>query len=311
MQKSKNEISTNSMSAYLANRFRTDMKRSSSGVMTGYSNIDDDVHGLQPGIYVLAAAPSIGKTTFVIQMAEQMAQLGSHVVVISMEHNHEQVAAQGLARRLYRLGYDGTSRDVVQGLVDADALDAAISQYEEDVGDRLNVVSGIYSAAEIVDYVEQYTVQMSTTPVLIIDYLQYMKPDSAGTTREQIDDGLQTLKDYSLKRDMTIIAVSSVSRTFYYVPVSMDSMKETGGCEYSAHVVWGLQLDGVGEIDETARGSVAARQVQLVDSLKAAAPRKMELVVIKDKMGKSGFSYKFDFWPEHSVFAPAKNVKRL
>ena len=42
--------------------------------------------------------------------------------------------------------------------------------------------------------------------------------------------------------DITIIVISSVNRANYMQPIDFESLKESGGIEYSADVIWGLQL---------------------------------------------------------------------
>lgn len=50
----------------------------------GFSNIDAKV-SFYPGLYVLGAISSLGKTTFIHQMADQLAKAGEHVLFFSLE----------------------------------------------------------------------------------------------------------------------------------------------------------------------------------------------------------------------------------
>lgn len=326
MQPGKDEIETNVIARYLEGRFQKDVQQNAAaGTPTGFSNIDGDTHGLQPGLYILAAAPSIGKTSFAIQLAEQAAAAGKDVVFFSIEHSRAELVAKGLARRIHQSGGPAgiTAREIIQGRADQAAVDAAARLYADQAGSRLSIAAGDISGAGVKNYTERYIIQRGESPVLIIDYLQIMQPDAGGGTRERIDNTLQQLKEFSMKRGLTVIVISAINRQSYYTPVALDSMKETGGCEYFANVVWGLQpveLDSTDFIDSDRWGDSAARRAAALEALKQQSPRKMELAVVKDKMGAVGTRYKFRYYPEYDLFepldaqtadAPAKHVKRL
>lgn len=69
------------MDAYYDRQFAKDVAdfRNSGKLQSGYPNIDA-ITKLYPGLYVIGAVPSLGKTTFIHQMGEQIAESGTHVL---------------------------------------------------------------------------------------------------------------------------------------------------------------------------------------------------------------------------------------
>ena len=76
------------MLSYLSEKMTADVQDfiSGAGTKSGYVNLDA-VTSLYPGLYVLGAITSLGKTTFVHQMADQMAKAGHPVLFFSLEQN--------------------------------------------------------------------------------------------------------------------------------------------------------------------------------------------------------------------------------
>ena len=84
--------------------------------------------------------------------------------------------------------------------------------------------------------------------------------------------------------------MSSLNRANYSAPISFESFKETGEIEYSADVMWGLQLDCVNR----ATGKIFADRQAFSDA-KKQQPREMQLVCVKNREGNvyDGFFYYF------------------
>ena len=85
--------------AYYRHRERVDAG-SGGYVPTGYRSLDRLLGGglLNSGFYILAARPGMGKTTFGLAVADQVAQQNGPVLFVSLEMDEEQLAAKRLAR---------------------------------------------------------------------------------------------------------------------------------------------------------------------------------------------------------------------
>ena len=65
---------------------------------TGFSNLDAETGGVYPGLYAVGGISSVGKTTFIYQMADQMAAAGQHVLFFSMEQSRLEMVSKSIAR---------------------------------------------------------------------------------------------------------------------------------------------------------------------------------------------------------------------
>lgn len=113
---------------------------------TGYSNLDEK-SSLYAGLYVLEAISSLGKTTFMHQMAEQMLKQGETVIYISYEQTQFELISKGISRLTYKLGNGVSSMQIRNGAT-GDSIKEAIRQYKE-AGEREYVYE-----AEFTDTVE-------------------------------------------------------------------------------------------------------------------------------------------------------------
>ena len=105
---------------------------------------------------------------------------------------------------------------------------------------------------------------------------------------------------------MTIFVISSLNRTNYLAPIDFESFKESGGIEYTADVVWGLQLQCMngGVFENSEKKTIEKRKI--VKEAKAANPRKIELVCLKNRYGISSYSCYFDYYPKFDLFVETK-----
>ena len=103
---------------YIADYFSDDIKAFKPEARTGFQYLDNMTRGgLFPGLYVITAISGGGKTTFSLQMADQIAERGKHVLYFSLEQSRFELTSKSIARTLRKA--DGNSRinalDVRQG----------------------------------------------------------------------------------------------------------------------------------------------------------------------------------------------------
>lgn len=199
-----------------------------------------------------------------------------------------------------------------RGYLPEQVLQAA-DDYKKGIADRLSIIEGNFScdSSFIGDYVRRYIAKTGKRPVIIIDYLQILQPeqDERGrtqTTKEVIDSTVTELKRLSREQGLTIFAVSSVNRANYMQPIDFESLKESGNIEYTADVIWGLQLQVLNDPIFDSKEKIKQKR-QKVKAAKAASPRKIELVCLKNRYGVSSYSCYFDYLPEYDLFMEGKN----
>ena len=137
--------------------------------------------------------------------------------------------------------------------------------------------------------------------VVIIDYLQYLQTEKNFVNdKQKIDYISRVIKDFVEDNPSVIaIIISSFNRAAYRSDVSMESFKETGGIEYFADVIWGLQYDVFsGKESNTDKKGVS--NLELIEA-KKDNPRKMMIRCIKNRFGED-YCVHFKYYPEYELF---------
>ena len=305
---------------FMLNRMADEMAalRLQTGRKTGFENLDKEVGAIYNGLYAVGGISSVGKTSFLTQLCDQMAAQGQHVLFFSMEQSRLEIVSKSIARRTATTNI----REAVTGLQVrmgefTPAMVEAIRGYANDIGDRVSIIEGNFNCT--VGYIRDYTARYieqndGARPVVIVDYLQVLQPDIDPDTgrkltdkRAAIDYSVTELKRMSRKLEVPVFVVSSFNRNNYLAPVDFESFKESGNIEYTADVVWGLQLTAVNE-NLFAEGDANKNKVERRERLakaKEAIPRDVELVCLKNRYGRSRYRARFTYYPQYDLFQPA------
>ena len=300
--------------AYLDNlmAWEIDRFKQAQNRKTGFANLDEKAGGLYAGLYVLAAISSLGKTTVALQMADQIAAAGHEVLFFSMEQSRLEMVSKSLARMTAQADMKTavTSLSIRRGYLPTQVT-AAARKYKEQTGERLSIIEGNFNCdiGYIADYIRRYRQRTGAAPVIIIDYLQILQPAADGKShsskKDEIDLAVTELKRLSRELDLTIIVISSVNRANYMTPFAFESLKESGGIEFTADVVWGLQLACLDEEIFDKEGNIKAKRNR-IDEAKAEEPRRIKFVCLKNRYGISNFTCNFDYYPQWDLFVPAQ-----
>ena len=91
-----------SMKEYMQDCFKKDVEdfACSAKIKSGFANLDA-ITSLYPGFYVLGAISSLGKTTFMLQMSDQIAKTGEKVMFFSYEQNRLELASKSISRLMW------------------------------------------------------------------------------------------------------------------------------------------------------------------------------------------------------------------
>lgn len=277
---------------------------------TGFSNLDKEAQGLYSGLYILAAGSSLGKTTFALQMADQLAAAGTDVIYFSLEQSRLELVTKSISRFTAQqdLSEAVKSINIRKGWLSKSVLDAT-KAYKEAVGDRINIIEGNFDTdvSAIGNYVRRYISRNNVRPVVIVDYLQILQPPEdmkRATTKEVMDFTVTELKRLSRDLGIVIICIGSLNRANYLLPVDFESLKESGAIEYSADVVWGLQLMCLNEELFSKEGHIKEKRARIKEE-KKAIPRRIELVCLKNRFGTSSYSCYFNYDPRFDLFTEA------
>lgn len=285
-----------------------EIERFKDEIKTGFANLDTVAGGgLYAGLYVLAASTSIGKTTFALQLADQLATGGRDVIFFSLEQSRLELVTKCIARRTAQkdLTKAVSSLAIRKGYMTPE-IKQAVNDFKEATRDRLNIVEGNFACdiSFISDYIRRYMKRNKARPVVFIDYLQILQPGEDAQrqgVREAIDSTITALKRLSRAEDLAIIIISSINRANYLAPFDLDSLKESGGIEYTCDVVWGLQLQCLND-DLFDKDKHIKEKREKIKEAKAANPRKIELQCLKNRYGKANDTCNFLYYPDKDLF---------
>lgn len=301
---------------YLDNEMPDEIKKfkDAQNRRTGFSNIDEKAGGLYPGLYVLAAISSLGKTTLALQMADQIAEAGQDVLFFSMEQSRLELVSKSLARITAQNDITNavTSLSIRRGYLPL-AVQNAAEQYKAQTGGRVSIIEGNFNCdiGYITDYIHLYQQRTGTAPVVFIDYLQILQPSNEGKSklskREEIGKAVTELKRLS-GEGLTIIVISSLNRANYLTPIAFESLKESGDIEYTADVVWGLQLACLDEDDVFEAEGKIKKKRKAVEKAKAENPRKITFTCLKNRYGISSYDCRFYYYPQYDLFVPTMDT---
>ncbi len=215
-----------------------------TGIATGFIDLDYRMSGLQPSDLILVAArPSMGKTAFVLNIAQYTAfHSDLATAVFSLEMSKEQ-----LVNRLFSL----ESRVDAQVLRNGNLSDAEWEKLIEGAGtigrSRLIIddTPGI-SITELRSKCRKYKLEHDIR-LIIIDYLQLMSGNGRTDSRQQeISEISRALKALARELHVPVIALSQLSRAVEQRPdhrPMLSDLRESGAIEQDADVVMFLYRD--------------------------------------------------------------------
>jgi replicative DNA helicase len=274
---------------------------------TGFGVLDQRLGGgVYPGLYVLGAATSLGKTSFCHQVASHLAHIGANVLFFSLEMSKFEMISRGIAREIGRRAAiinSSFSSLNIRKLPVNDDITNGIEAYKKLTDGRLNIIQCDfgYTVEKVIEYTKNFmAANRGVATILFIDYLQILSQENKtlhnSVKREEIDAIITSLKLFSSVHKIPIFVVSSLNRGNYILPVSYESFKESGGIEYTADVVLGLQLKCLGDDDFFDKeGKISEKRKKIREHMNAN-PRRIELLILKNRFGVSSGSIYYDYY---------------
>lgn len=214
-----------------------------SGVSTGFTKLDEMTSGLQAGdLIILAARPSMGKTSLALNIAENVAMNSRlPVAVFSME-----MSGQSLATRMISsLGRVSQSNLLTGRLQDSDwpRITSAVSLLAEAkifIDDQPGL-----SPTDLRARARRIHAEHGLS-LIVIDYLQLMKVVGAESRVNEISEISRSLKALARELEVPVIALSQLSRNVESRPDKrpmMSDLRESGAIEQDADLVCFIYRD--------------------------------------------------------------------
>lgn len=305
-------------------------------ISTGFYDLDKLLDGgLYAGTYFIGAVSSLGKTTFALQLADQIAASGQDVLFFSLEMSPIELMAKSISRISAQiLGEERDDHTVygshhLEGALEMNGVlrkrirempknkelyEKSIQRYMDQTGEHLFIVkdSKPLDMAKIHAYISQHINLSKRKPVVILDYLQVVQPENDRQTEKQATDkNVLNLKQISVQHNIPILTISSFNRASYYTPVSPESFKESGNIEYGADVLIGIQYkgmdfqankDGKWESDAQRRNRVSELIADQKRNGREGRAQSIEIKVLKNRRYKTG-SAAFFLYPKYNLIS--------
>lgn len=297
----------------------TSKHRRFEDLQTGFENLDE-MQEFESGIYTIGAPPSLGKTSFVWQMLEQIARktytlAKVHCVFVSYEMSEEVLFSKSMARGVFELNRKNneyfepnenlTSARIRKGIqfvkdYEEDCFEV-LEQLKKDSIDLriLDLTTAPLEIDALIKRLEKIAAALPPEDLLIfaIDYLQRIPNKNQETAKGAVDNAMLELKKLSQKTNGIIFLISSYNRLSYRTETGFEAFKESGGIEYGSDVMFALQLYC---LDENSKPSTSQSDFDLA---KRKQPRPMILKCLKNRFGNDYKIY-FKYYSAVDTFIP-------
>ena len=220
-----------------------------TGVTTGFVELDKKTAGLQPSdLIIVAARPSMGKTTFAMNLCENAAMASDKpVLVFSLEMPAEQIMMRMIAS-LARV--DQTKIRTGQNLEEAEwsKIASVFGMFKQKNNLYIDDSSGL-TPTELRSRARRVYRENGGLSMIMVDYLQLMRAPAFSDNRTlEIAEISRSLKALAKELEVPVIALSQLNRTLEQRadkrPVNSD-LRESGSIEQDADLIMFIYRDEV------------------------------------------------------------------
>lgn len=258
-------------------------KNEITGLASGFNRLDKSTLGFQNGdLIILAARPSVGKSTFALNLATQISEKNNaHVAFFSLEMSIEQIIMRMFADKAYlkltniRNGFLNPKELVRLGNARIELMKLNI-HFDENSSSDINEIRAKCRKLK----------QSGQLDIVIIDYLQLIThPGKRGNRQEEVSEISRSLKLLAKELNVPIIALSQLSRLVETRsdkrPVLSD-LRESGSIEQDADIV--MFLYPISDLKEVSE-SIDVAEVEPENDDNAGHSRRVNLLIAKNRQG--------------------------
>lgn len=240
-----------------AEMHESDDEEATKGVPTGFQALDSKLSGLQPSdLIVLAARPSMGKTSLAMNIAQNAAiKYKKSVGIFSLEMSKEQLVDRLFASML---GVD--SWKLQRGKLDDSDFQNMGPIMDELSKANLYIDDSVASSIPELRAKARRLQMEHGLDMLVIDYMQLMSTGNAsyaGNRVQEISEISRSLKQIGRELHIPIIALSQLSRAVESRPgniPALSDLRESGSIEQDADVVLMMYREDYYEEDSNRPG---------------------------------------------------------
>lgn len=215
----------------------------STGVKTGFADLDNHINGFQPSDLVLIAArPAMGKTSFALNIATNVAvKYNIPVAIFSLEMSKEQLANRILcsealipSEKMKKADINGD--EMRQLVMTINELSKAPIYIDDTAGITVSEIKGKCKKLKMKDQLG----------LIVIDYLQLIQGNTRDGRQNEVGENSRLLKILAKELDVPVITLSQLSRASekreQHRPVLSD-LRDSGSIEQDADMVMFLYRD--------------------------------------------------------------------
>lgn len=285
-------------------------------ISTGFDQLDHQLGGgLYSGLTIIASSPSEGKSALAMQICETIAEKQHrNILVFSFEMSKDQLFARSVSRFSFEHGKNDrnrgvTSIEVLQGFnwgkLQGDNymnMKAGIKRYKDDIAPYITIIDDCQANTDaIIAKINEFEAQHPTDqpPIVLVDYLQLL--DTQG--KEFVSgcrDITLALKQYAIKKDTVVIAISSINREGQKYGGTMTSLYGSSFAEYGSDTLLMIDFTAIKHHEETDK-----------DKLKREPLRDITITIQKNRMGATGQEIRFAYTPAFNHFTDNPNSELL
>lgn len=243
-----------------------------AGLPSGFYDLDHYTNGLQAGaLIVIAGRPGMGKTSFALNIAQNVAKTGKSVAMFSLEMTSNQ-----LVQRIMSSEAEVNSRKILTG----QGLDAEDWEKLASIGDELSNMKIFLDDTSNISVMEIRSKcrrlksnKEHGLDLVIIDYLQLMENKRIEQREQQIADISRNLKGLAKELEVPVIALSQLNRSVESRTdkrPQLSDLRESGAIEQDADIIIFVYRDEVYNKGDSAHKGIA------------------EILVSKNRSGSTG-----------------------
>lgn len=261
------------------------------GVSWGLRTLDDAVGTLMPGrIYVMAARPSMGKTSVAETIAIKVAQAGTPVAFASLEMLDTDLARRGLSQMLRASGMRTPYFKLERGQVTEGEMRRTIEVAQEHSALPLHFIGRDHCELSRLGLACRALRRSKEIGLIVVDYLQLVQVDGARSTFDRVSAVSKGLKRLAMDLKVPVIALCQLSRAVEDRDDKrprLSDLRASGEIEEDADVVMGLYRDGYYS-DREKPGSGQSKALEEWYAREARAQNRLDVLALKVRGGAVG-----------------------
>ena len=263
---------------------KIEKKQGIDAIKTGYYDIDKMMIGLAAdSLNILAARPSVGKTSLGLGIAMNAAREGNRCLFISIE-----MASADLMQRLLSSDSEVSLQKVRQGFIQKEELTRIVSTANDFYNKPLIIADKPGASLKDIEETvarEAYRSESNPLKLVVVDYIQLVNaPNKAGIREQEVSLVSRSLKMIARKYKVAVLALSQLSRASEKREDNkprLSDLRDSGAIEQDADTVIFLHQDRAAQMDNEYK--------------------KIQVILAKNRNGPTT-RIEMDFKPEYTKF---------